>query len=329
MIFPIMSNLPIPDARAGGSPFQAFIDERGFVLLDGGLATELERRGADLDHPLWSAQVLHDHPDLIREVHLDYFRAGADVATTATYQASFPGFERCDYTREEAAAYIRKAVTLAQEARDRYLDFGNAERIPIIAGSAGCYGAFLADGSEYQGRYGVSEAELIDFHRERLEILLDAEVDVVAFETIPCLIEAEAIAELLGEYTDIRAWIAFGCKDGMHVREGQRVRDCAAIVAESPQVMAIGVNCTAPMHVAPLLRELHSVTDKPLLAYPNSGETFDTKRRTWSESEDDSHWAGEAEHWYRSGARLIGGCCRTTPEDIQQLGVALERITKA
>src|SRR6516165_4358434 len=176
------------------NPFQPFLDQAGVVILDGALATELERRGANLDDPLWSARMLLDGPDLIRQIHLDYFRAGADVATSASYQASFAGFARRGLNQAQAAELMVRSVRLAQEARDLFWPENTQGRLrPLVVASVGCYGATLHDGSEYRGDYGLTVAQLIDFHRPRLEILANSGADLLACETIPCMVEAEAL----------------------------------------------------------------------------------------------------------------------------------------
>ncbi len=143
------------------------------LIVDGALATELERRGADLHDPLWSAKCLLERPDLIREVHLDYLKAGADIVTTATYQATFEGFGGRGIGYEGAARSMRDAVALAIAARDEFWSepLRRDERLwPLVAASVGPYGAMLADGSEYRGRYSIDDRGLAEFHRPRLEV---------------------------------------------------------------------------------------------------------------------------------------------------------------
>jgi homocysteine S-methyltransferase len=298
----------------------------GTMILDGAMATELEARGADLHDPLWSAKILIEQPQLIRKLHLDYFAAGADVATTATYQASFEGFAQRGIDAGAAAALMRSAVDLARSARDEFWATAANRRgrlWPLVAASIGPYGATLADGSEYRGNYTLSDSELKDFHRPRLQVLAESGADLLAIETLPCEREALVLAQLLQECAPIPAWIAFTCKDGLHTAEGQPVRDCVTRLQNYPQVIAVGVNCTRPGLIVPLLDEMRAHTDKPLLAYPNSGEHYDGEARCWSGSADDTPFAAAAMAWCRAGARLIGGCCRTTPADIRALRCAL------
>jgi homocysteine S-methyltransferase len=301
-------------------PIAAFLAERSLIVLDGALATELERRGADLLDPLWSAKILLEEPDLIRAVHLDYFKAGADVATTATYQASFEGFRRRGIEGAGAAQSMRDAVALAAAAREEFWSepSNRAGRLrPLIAASVGPYGAMLADGSEYRGHYGVSDEDLAAFHRPRLQVLARSGADLLACETIPCLQEALVLAGLLAEFPEITAWISFSCRDGVRNSEGEAISHCMAALEPYVQIAALGVNCTAPEYVEDLLRQMREHTDKPLAAYPNSGQRYDALAKRWLGPQSQGSFAAYAENWRKAGARLIGGCCRTTPEDIR------------
>jgi homocysteine S-methyltransferase len=290
------------------------------MVLDGALATELERRGADLQDPLWSATCLIERPDLIRDVHLDYFRAGADVATTATYQATFESFARRGIDTAAAERLMRDAVTLAVAARDEFwaVAANRAGRLrPLVAASIGPYGAMLADGSEYRGRYALDDDALANFHRPRLRVLAQAGADLLACETLPCLREARVLAHLLREFPAMCAWVCFSCKDGEHDCEGEDIGLCAAELQGQAQIGAMGVNCTPPQFVTPLLRRMRERTDKPLVAYPNSGEIYDASNKQWSGEPGARPFGEQASRWYAEGARLIGGCCRTGPADIR------------
>lgn len=310
--------------------FQPFFDHAGAVIIDGALATELERRGADLNDPLWSAKILIEQPQLIRQVHYDYFVAGADVTITASYQATFQGFARRGLSHGEAAALMRKSIRLAVEARDQFwadpANRAGRER-PLVAASIGSYGAYLADGSEYRGDYGLSVEELMDFHRPRMKVLAEDSdgiaADLLACETIPVQREGEALVRLLREFPDAVAWLSFSCCDDAHVCHGEPFADCVALANESAQIVAVGINCTPPRHVEPLLLSARGVTDAPLLAYPNSGEFWDAEACCWLPGTGVTEFAGPARRWKEAGARLIGGCCRTTPADIMDISLAV------
>jgi len=288
------------------------------LVLDGGLATELERRGADLSGPLWSARLLLENPDAIREVHRAYFEAGAEVGISASYQASFEGFAKLGSDRRRAAELLRRSVSLVGEARDAV-----RRSAPLfVAASIGCYGAFLAAGSEYRGDYGLSVAQLIDWHRPRFDALVEAGPDLLACETIPCLREAEALIRLL-ETSPVPAWISFTCRDERHLRDGELLTKAVAAIQDCDQVLAVGINCTAPRHIGGLLASLKGVATKPIVVYPNSGEGWDADRKAWVENADGVDWGRAAVRWRSLGAWGIGGCCRTTPETIRAIATAL------
>jgi homocysteine S-methyltransferase len=287
------------------------ISER-VVVLDGGLATELERRGNDLSDSLWSARLLLDAPDEIRAAHQAFFRAGAEVATTASYQASLAGFARIG---ADGAVLLTRSVRLAQQARDEH---GRG----WVAASIGPYGAVLADGSEYRGDYGLSVAELREFHRPRLEIVAAAGPDVLAFETIPCLDEVEALlAEL--EQLDQPAWLSLTCV-GASTRAGEPVAEAFRMARDSKNVIAVGVNCTAPADVPDLVALARDESGKPIVAYPNSGEAWDAQRHRWTGRP--GFTADQVAGWIAAGADLVGGCCRVGPRDIAAIVASVSAI---
>ncbi len=310
-------------------PLQPFLAEQGVVILDGALATELERRGADLRDGLWSARLLIEDPGLISQLHLDYFLAGADVAISASYQASFEGFARRGLNRRESAELLRSSVRIAQQARDKFWNDlqDSTERVgrrrPLVAASVGSFGAYLADGSEYRGEYGISNGDLKDWHRPRLETLLAAEPDLLACETIPCFQEGEVLAELLDEYRDRPAWLSFSCRNEEEVCSGEDFGSCADLANSCPTVVAVGLNCTAPCYAEPLLQKAREKTEKPLVCYPNSGELWDSDSHSWTAGRGREHPTELAESWRAAGASLVGGCCRTTPGDIRALRALL------
>jgi homocysteine S-methyltransferase len=302
------------------NPIETILNQYPLLVIDGALATELERRGYNLKDELWSAKILLEKPVAIRQLHYDYFQAGADCAITASYQATLEGFMKRGLNEQEAHALLQKSVELAIEARDEFWadEINRTGRSkPFVAASVGPYGAYLADGSEYRGNYGLTEAQLMDFHRPRMKALIEAGADLLACETIPTPVEARALVKLLGEYPGVSAWISFSCRDEAHVCEGEKFSECIRQIEASPQVAAVGVNCTSPKYVPALIRSAKQVTDKPLLTYPNSGETYDAAKSDWDGKPVYASFGEEAREWYQAGARLIGGCCRSTPEDIR------------
>ncbi|CAI0465849.1 unnamed protein product [Linum tenue] len=313
-----------------------FLDKcGGCAVVDGGFATELERYGADLNDPLWSAKCLISSPQLVRRVHLDYLDAGANIILTASYQATIQGFESKGMSREEAEHLLKRSVEIACEAREIYADksrksswefveSGQASRRPVlIAASIGSYGAYLADGSEYSGNYGeaITLQALKDFHRRRLQILANSGADLLALETIPNKLEAQAYAELLEEEAMMNApaWFSFSSKDGVNVVSGDSISECASIADSCKQVVAVGINCTPPRFIHDLLVSIRKVTNKPIIIYPNSGETYDPEQKQWVNSSgvSDEDFVSYVGKWREAGASLFGGCCRTTPNTIR------------
>ena len=302
------------------NPIAAILDHHPALVIDGALATELERRGYDLKDDLWSAKILLEQPEAIQQLHYDYFMAGADCAITASYQATIEGFTKRGLKQEEAIDLIQKSFRLAVQARDEFWaneSNRTGRSKPFIAASIGPYGAFLADGSEYRGNYGLTEKELMDFHRPRMKALVDASAEFFACETIPALIEAQALSKLLSEFPTITAWFSFSARDEKHISEGQPFADCVRLLEEHPQIAAIGINCTSPKYIPSLIREGKKQTNKPILVYPNLGESYDANTNDWDGHAAVESFGEEARVWYETGARLIGGCCRTAPEDIQ------------
>lgn len=302
------------------------------LTVDGALATELETHGCDLDDSLWSAKVLLEQPELIKRVHRDYFAAGAQIAITASYQATPQGFAQRGIPEDEALELVALSVQLAQEARREFLAENPRATPLLIAGSVGPYGAFLADGSEYRGDYILSTDEFKDFHRPRIAALVGAGVDLLACETLPSLSEAKALLEIVEEY-GIESWFAFTLRDGSHISDGTTLADVASLCEGYSHVAAIGVNCVPLELVSPALDALAKATHLPLIAYPNSGESYDPTSKTWGPAPvaagvDGARAQSLAElagSWRDAGARLVGGCCRTTPRDIAAVANALTR----
>ncbi|EYU46552.1 hypothetical protein ABFS82_04G032000 [Erythranthe guttata] len=319
----------------------------GVAVIDGGLATELERHGANLNDPLWSAKCLLTSPHLIRAVHLDYLEAGADIIITASYQATIQGFENKGYSLEESENLLRKSVEIALEARELYYsrcsesftDHNPGEKILkqreiLVAASVGSYGAYLADGSEYSGDYGdAMDLEFLkNFHRRRVKVLADSGPDLIAFETVPNKLEAQAFAMLLEEEEiNIPAWLSFNSKDGVNVVSGDSLSECVAIAESSDKIVAVGINCTPPRFIRDLILSIKKVSSKPILIYPNSGESYDADRKEWVQNTgvSDRDFVSYVNKWCEVGASLVGGCCRTTPHTIRSIYKTLSSTRSA
>jgi homocysteine S-methyltransferase len=295
---------------------------RDIHVLDGGMASELEYLGANINGPLWSAHVLEDAPEKIIAVHRAYIEAGADIIETVGYQVSRMGYDEVGLDPSRADAALLRSVALARKAASFYPD-----RRIVIAASLGPYGAALHNGAEYHGNYNRTFADLVQFHRERVDVLAAAPPsetpDLLAFETLPSLAEAEAIGEALTPHPELAAWFSFACRDEQHVAHGELLRQCASAVAAFPQTAAIGVNCTHPMFIRALIAELRAASDKPIVVYPNSGEGWDALNRCWTGTSDPRAYGEEAAEWLAAGAQIVGGCCRTRPAHIRQVAATV------
>jgi homocysteine S-methyltransferase len=302
----------------------AFGDE--LIVLDGGLATELERRGYDISGSLWSARVLRESPEAIEQLHYDYYAAGACCAITASYQASYEGFAAAGLEEDETTALLRLSVELAKSARARYqLDHPADRRRLQIAASIGPYGATTHDGAEYRGDYGLSAEKLLAFHSRRFGVLAASGADLLACETIPVLDEARALAALLAENPRTIAWMSFTSPDGVHTSHGEPLTECARVLDKVPNLIAIGVNCVRPEIVGDAIHALTAGTGKPIVVYPNSGEQWRATTESWHGDADHGALAAMALQWVGAGARLVGGCCRVGPKEIAAMNRALAK----
>ena len=306
------------------------ISRNGIMVIDGSMSTALEHLGADLNSKLWTARALAESPELVRQVHLDYFRAGADCGITCSYQATIPGLTANGYTREEAEKLIARSVEIFIEARQQWWE-EEGEKAgrawPLCLAGIGPYGAYLADGSEYRGKYGVGDDVLDSFHRRRMEILHQAGADILLIETQPSLHEAllaAGIAEELGaDY-----WISFSCADEKHICEGDPIRKCAeAFAKDHPHLQMIGVNCTKPVYISGLIKELRAGLQTagstlPIGVYPNSGEEYDPVTKSWHGTGDAKNFGEYALDYMRAGADAVGGCCTTVASHVEQVVAA-------
>ncbi|XP_057696834.1 uncharacterized protein zgc:172121 [Corythoichthys intestinalis] len=301
------------------------INDEGYLILDGGLATELEAQGAHLQgDPLWSARLLHTNPQAVKDVHHSFLLSGANIITSATYQATIQGFiQHLAIGSNAAKELLASGYHLAIDAVKAFGSSMPAARPAMVAASIGPYGAFLHDGSEYSGVYAekMSIEELKAWHRPQLECLAAAGADLFALETIPSVKEAAAMVELLREFPNCDAWICFSCKDGTRVSDGSLFRDAVRVADRSTQVLAVGVNCCPPKWVESLLDSVTALRnpDRRWVVYPNSGEEWDTHHGWQTSVEMSTTIAALSDTWLKQGAALIGGCCRVDPDQIGQL----------
>ena len=293
-------------------------------LIDGGLSNVLEKQGCDLNHKLWTANLLEKNPNAIIQAHLEYLESGAQCITTSSYQASIPGLIEVGYSKDAAEKLIMKSVQLAEQSIYKALDLGIIDYKPFIAASVGPYGAYLADGSEYRGNYGVSNEILSVFHFERISILDRTNADILACETIPSFQEAKILSDILA-YVDKPAWISFSCRDEQYVNDGSAIKQCVSLFKNHPKVFAIGVNCTHPKYISGIIKCIKAIkSDKKIIVYPNSGEAYNAKSKTWLGLSNPISYVEMTREWINLGADIIGGCCRIGPEHIRSMKLHFE-----
>lgn len=307
------------------NPIKNLLNQKNFIIVDGALASELQRRGCDLNDSLWSAKVLFEQPELIRQVHYDYFKAGADCAITASYQATPLGFAKKGINLNDSIALIQKSVELAQQAKQQYLSELDQPKPLLIAGSVGPYGAYLADGSEYTGAYQLTEEAFMEFHYVRIKALIDANVDLLACETLPSFTEIKALTKVIKQFPKISCWFSFTLKDDQHLSDGTPLSLVVEYLNNIEQIASVGINCIALEKVTRSLNILNKLTSKPLIVYPNSGEVYDPLIKQWHPNpQHNCTFANQLTNWIESGAKLIGGCCQTTPNDIANIAKFLQ-----
>ena len=308
--------------------FKELLEKQDVLILHGALGTELEALGYDISGKLWSAKYLLEEPSIIQDIHETYIAAGADLVTTSSYQATLPGLQEAGLSEAEARAIIAQTVALAKDARDKAWqslseDEKSKRPYPLISGDVGPYAAYLANGSEYTGDYGkISKEELKDFHRPRIAILLKQGVDLLALETIPNALEAEALVELLAEeFPQVEAYISFTIQESSSISDGTSLEAMVELVDTSKQILALGINCSSPLLFDAALEKLASLTNKYLVTYPNSGEVYDGQTQTWRPKDVTAKDLVEhSQAWHEQfQVKILGGCCRTRPNDIKSL----------
>lgn len=299
------------------------IIENNIVTLDGGLGSELEKKHVEVNNNLWSASALIQNPGIVRDIHKSYFNAGAQLAITDTYQVHIP-FPNGDQLR--GYELIDLAVDLAKESLS---DSNQRQESGLIAGSVGPYGAYLSNGAEYTGDYQLSQSEYKDFHRERVNRLVQDNVDVLLLETMPNFEEAKAVVDLIStEFSKIPIFLSFSTELGEHLWDGTSLKEVISYFNQNEQIRAIGVNCTAPENIIKALHNIAPYTEKKIIVYPNAGDTYDPISKRWVTDHGPINWSELVPTWYEAGACLIGGCCRTSPDDIYEINDAVQQLKK-
>ena len=300
------------------------LDTAKVLLLDGGVSTHLRDlcdhdNDPELQGPwypdLWSSSLLltPQGRQVIIKGHKDWLAiGGSNILTTVTYQLhSMSGI--VDETKMKQM--LQDGVQLAQQAIQQQQQqqqqqqhdsvtstLANTTPYYVVA-SIGCYGAILADGSEYTGHYGTSQSEqdLMDFHRIKTTILLQQKPDGIALETVPCIVEVRAFILLLKELKQQQmllpaCWISLACRNDQELNDGSRLEEALQAMDDldpnATIIHAIGVNCCDSMHIPSLVKIIArflaakaklKVNTRGIVIYPNSGEEWDANAKTWKE----------------------------------------------
>lgn len=308
---------------------EEIIERKGFAVLDGAMSTALESKGLNMNDPLWTAKALAEKPEVVKVVHADYISAGADLNISASYQATLPGYEKRGYTRAEALGFIARSMRLIDEARSEWWRNGGKDSgraYPLAAGAVGPYGAYLADGNEYRGEYGMEERDFIAFHEARIKTLAEAGADLIAIETQPRLDEALVCAQICEEI-GIDYWISFTFLNSHRISGGWEIEELCREAEKRglSHLAAIGANCIAPEIAEEIVRSYKKHTALPVIVYPNSGKRYDPLTKTWSGNAKLKPFSEMALTWYGAGARIIGGCCTTCFEEIAEIYAVREK----
>jgi len=281
-------------------------------LLDGSLSYPLEKQGYNLNKKLWTGDALINDPNVIKKIHKDYLVAGVDFISTSTYQISYRVLKEMGYNLNEIKDIFKRSVDLVQDA----IEETKIKRKVKIVGSYGPFGASLSDGSEYTGKYKTSDEIIMSYHIDNMNIIKELDIDIVLYETIPCLREIEILSKVVEEYKK-EVWISFTCNKDLEFRDGTSIMKACKILSSIENISTIGINCFSPLLAEKAIKKLKKNSNKKILIYPNSGEIYNNK---------DKNWYGEKyfdnsmiKKWLALSPDIIGGCCRVGFEDIQNM----------
>jgi len=281
-------------------------------LLDGSLSYPLEKKGYNLNKKLWTGDALINDPSVIKKIHKDYLVAGVDFISTSTYQISYRVLKEMGYNLNEIKDIFKRSVDLVQDA----IEETKIKRKVKIVGSYGPFGASLSDGSEYTGKYKTSDEIIMSYHIDNMNIIKELDIDIILYETIPCLREIEILSKVVEEYKK-EVWISFTCNKDLEFRDGTSIMKACKIISSIENISTIGINCFSPLLAEKAIKKLKKNSNKKILIYPNSGEIYNNKDKDWyGEKYFDNSMIKK---WLALSPDIIGGCCRVGFEDIQNM----------
>jgi S-methylmethionine-dependent homocysteine/selenocysteine methylase len=281
------------------------------LLLDGATGTELNRRGIDTGLPLWSANALITDTGLnvLRQVHLDYLNAGADIITTNTFRTNRRVLVGKGFSANELTL---RAVATAREA---VAEFGKSA---LVAGSLSsledCYRPDLVPPAE----------DCLAEHSERIQHLVEGGVDLLLIETMNSIREAVIAAEI-ATATGLPTWVSFVCDERGRILSGESLTQAAEKLLPLG-VKALGVNCMPAHTIAQPLTELRAICGEefPLMAYGNIGHVDDEQGWVNTDSTNPEGYLEHAQSW---PAQIIGACCGSTPAHIRKLNQSWKNLS--
>ena len=288
-------------------------------LLDGSMSFPLEKKGYNLHDKLWTGKALINDPDLIKNIHKGYIEAGADYISTATYQISFNRLKEMGYQPDEIKEIFQKSVDLVKDA---ILESKPKNEIKIV-GSFGPYASFDPEASEYVGEYNVSDNAIMNFHLNNIHVIEETDLDILLYETIPCLREIEILSKILS-HSSKEIWISVTCNENIEFRDGSSFEEACKIISNIENVTTMGINCFSPLLVKKAIKKLKKYSNKKTIVYPNSGEIYNPKDKFWSGKNDYNDLM--IKNWLSLSPDIIGGCCRVGFDNIKNMRKEIDKI---
>lgn len=288
-------------------------------LLDGSMSFPLEQLGYNLKNKLWTGMALISDPDIIKNIHKDYINAGADYISTSTYQVSYDRLQNMGYQSSEIKKVFQKSVDLVKEA----IKESRSKKEIKIVGSFGPFASYDPNASEYVGKYNSTDDEIKNFHLNNINIIEETDLDIILYETIPCLREIKILSKILSQ-TNKEIWISITCNENIEFRDGSSFKEACKIISQIEQITTMGINCFSPLLVEKALKELKKYSNKKTLVYPNSGEKYNPKDKYWSGKNEFNNLM--IKNWLSLSPDIIGGCCRVGYNNIKKMREEIDSL---
>jgi homocysteine S-methyltransferase len=288
-------------------------------LLDGSMSFPLEQLGYNLKNKLWTGMALISDPDIIKNIHKDYINAGADYISTSTYQVSYDRLQNMGYQSSEIKKVFQKSVDIVKEA----IKESRSKKEIKIVGSFGPFASYDPNASEYVGKYNSTDDEIKNFHLNNINIIEETDLDIILYETIPCIREIKILSKILSQ-TNKEIWISITCNENIEFRDGSSFKEACKIISQIDQITTLGINCFSPLLVEKALKKLKKYSNKKTLVYPNSGEKYNPKDKYWSGKNEFNNLM--IKNWLSLSPDIIGGCCRVGYNNIKKMREEIDSL---